>query len=147
MHKFMDAISPWATLTSRSIRQCPHAPHAICAGLMYCLEYLEKNLDWLEEQLAAYAGYYFIFDCPGQAELYTHHSAFPAIVARLQKLDYRLAAVHLVDAHHCNDAPKFVAAALLSLTAMVRLELPHINALSKADLAQAYGALGASKAG
>lgn len=59
---------------------------------MYCLEYLEKNLDWLEERLADYrdAGYYFLFDCPGQAELYTHHESFFKIVHRLLKADYNV---------------------------------------------------------
>lgn len=35
---------------------------------MYCIEYLERNLDWLLDRLAplAEAGAYFIFDCPGQ---------------------------------------------------------------------------------
>jgi GTPase SAR1 family protein len=107
---------------------------------MYCLEFLEANLDWLEERLRALQGYYFIFDCPGQAELYTHHTSFFKIVQALQKrLDFRLASVHLVDAHYCSDPTKFIAAALLSLTAMIRLELPHVNVLSKLDLVKAYG--------
>lgn len=35
---------------------------------MYCLEYLEANLDWLAERLAPLEeeGRYFIFDLPGQ---------------------------------------------------------------------------------
>ncbi len=86
------------------------------------------------------AGYYFIFDSPGQAELYTHHESLARIVARLGRspLNLRLTAIHLVDAHHCTDGYKFVAAALVSLQAMVRLELPHINVLSKADLREAF---------
>lgn len=31
----------------------------------------------------------------------------------------------------CSDAGKFIAAALVSLTTMIRLELPHVNVLSK----------------
>lgn len=109
-------------------------------GLMYCLEFLEANLDWLEERLRSLPGHYFIFDCPGQAELYTHHESFARIVAALGKrLDLRLCAVHLVDAHYVSDPTKYIAAALMSLTAMIRLELPHINVLSKLDLVAAYG--------
>jgi hypothetical protein len=48
-------------------------------------------------------------------------------------------AVHLVDASHCGDPAKFIAAALLSLTAMIRLELPHVNVLSKVDLLAQQG--------
>lgn len=109
-------------------------------GLMYCLEFLEANLDWLEEKLVALKGHYFIFDCPGQAELYTHHTSFAKIMQHLQKkLDFRLASVHLVDAHYCSDGSKYISAALLSLTAMIRLELSHVNVLSKLDLVAAYG--------
>jgi hypothetical protein len=50
--------------------------------------------------------------------------------------------VHLVDAHHCTDSSKFVSVVMLSLSSMVRLELPHINVLSKIDLMQQYGKLG-----
>ena len=40
-------------------------------ALMYCMEYLEKNLDWLEEKLDQSFSkedvdeMYFLFDCPG----------------------------------------------------------------------------------
>ena len=51
-----------------------------------------------------------------------------------KQLDLRLCAVHLVDAHHCTDVSKFISIVLLSLSTMLRLELPHINVLSKIDL-------------
>ena len=109
---------------------------------MYCAEFLEANGDWLAERLAAIPGTpYLLFDCPGQAELFTHHAAYARLVSYLGRtLSLRLAAVHLVDSHYCADPAKFIAAALMSLTAMMRLELPHINVLSKLDLARAYGA-------
>jgi hypothetical protein len=33
---------------------------------MYCMEFLEKNMDWLMKQLSSYKDHYFLFDCPGQ---------------------------------------------------------------------------------
>lgn len=53
----------------------------------------------------------------------------------------RLAAVHLVDAHLCSDPAKYISALLLSLSAMLHLELPHVNLLSKIDLIEQYGKL------
>lgn len=51
--------------------------------------------------------------------------------------------MHLVDAYYCTDPSKFISAALLSLSTMLRLALPHVNVLSKMDLIEAYGKLGA----
>ena len=53
-----------------------------------------------------------------------------------------MAAVHLCDAHYITDAAKYVSVLLLSLRAMLQLELPHINVLSKIDLISQYGDLG-----
>lgn len=52
--------------------------------------------------------------------------------------------MHLCDAHYITDAAKYVSVLLLSLRAMLHLELPHINVLSKIDLLKQYGELGAS---
>ncbi|RHY41322.1 hypothetical protein DYB34_000078 [Aphanomyces astaci] len=85
---------------------------------------------------------YVLFDFPGQVELYTHEESVHNIVQKLEKrLEYRVSVVHLVDAHHCTDSAKFISVVLLSLSSMVRLELPHINILSKMDLIQQYGHL------
>ncbi|TPX57285.1 hypothetical protein SpCBS45565_g08239 [Spizellomyces sp. 'palustris'] len=110
-------------------------------GLIYCMEYLEKNLDWLEKRLEGVKEKYILFDCPGQVELFTHHNSVKNIVDRLQKLDYRLCCTHLVDAHYCVDPSKYVALLLLSLKTMIQLELPHVNVLSKVDLIESYGPL------
>eukprot|EP00752_Nemacystus_decipiens_P007325 g6554.t1 len=110
-------------------------------AMLYCLEYLEKNVDWLMEKLDGLTQKYLIFDFPGQVELFTHCFCVQNVVQRLQKEDVRLAAVHLVDAYHCGNPSLFISAALLSLMVMLRLELPHINVLSKVDLIEQMGPL------
>lgn len=35
-------------------------------AMLYCLEYLEKNVDWLVEKLDGLTQKYLIFDFPGQ---------------------------------------------------------------------------------
>ena len=47
---------------------------------------------------------------------------------------YNIAAVYCLDAQFASDGPKFVAGALQALSAMVQLELPHVNVLTKMDL-------------
>ncbi|KAM6045151.1 GPN-loop GTPase 2 [Chlamydotis macqueenii] len=110
-------------------------------GLIYCMEYLEANFDWLQEKLAALRGHYYLFDCPGQVELYTHHDALKNVFAQLAKWNLRLAAVHLVDSHYCTDPGKFISVLCTSLSTMLHVELPHVNVLSKMDLIEQYGKL------
>lgn len=112
-------------------------------GLVYCMEFLEKNLTWLEEGIRPLVKdkCYFLFDCPGQVELFTHHQSVKNIVEYLQKLEFRLVAVHLVDSHYCNDASKFISVLLTSLSTMLQVGLPHVNVLSKIDLIEKYGKL------
>lgn len=100
-------------------------------ALMYCMEYLEENFDWLLNQLVQIKDSYLIFDMPGQIELYTHHQSIKNIFEKLQKINYHLCAVHLVDSHYCSDPPKFISTLLLSLSTMMQIALPHINVLSK----------------
>ncbi|NXH67775.1 GPN2 GTPase, partial [Hydrobates tethys] len=110
-------------------------------GLIYCMEYLEANCDWLREKLAEFRDRYYLFDCPGQVELYTHHDALKNVFAQLAKWNFRLAAVHLVDSHYCTDPGKFISVLCTSLSTMLHVELPHVNVLSKMDLIEQYGKL------
>lgn len=110
-------------------------------ALMYCMEYLEKNVDWLLKELSRFKDSYVLMDCPGQVELYTHHRSIQNIVKKLQEVDLQLAAVHLVDSHYCSDPGKFIAVALTSLSTMLWMELPHVNVLSKVDIIEKYGRL------
>mmetsp|Transcript_63845 Transcript_63845/g.171046 ORF Transcript_63845/g.171046 Transcript_63845/m.171046 type:complete len:318 (-) Transcript_63845:30-983(-) len=112
-------------------------------GLIYCMEYLEQNADWLREKLQEKCqGKYVLFDCPGQIELFTHHHSMRQLCEKIQdEWDYRLCCVHLVDSHQCTDAYKFIAATLVTLSTMTMLELPHVNFLSKIDLVGSMGRL------
>lgn len=173
-------------------------------GLLYCVDHLAANLDWLEKKLRRLVVEdkcdYFLFDCPGQLELFTLSDAFKRVLDALTgsggqgkrdaaeaaaKADameeeeegggegdegdngtpkqkaapsssssappsssnhhhhvlgtFRLTAVQLLDAHLCADPSKYVAALVTALSAALRLELPHVAALSKADLLQRVG--------
>jgi len=115
-------------------------------GLIYCIEYLEKNATWLKtkikEQQKQQPDVYFLFDLPGQVELYTHHAGLKRLITRLcDSCDLRLTCVHLIDSHHCSDPSKFLSVLLLALNSMTQLELPHVNVLSKMDLIEQFGPL------
>ena len=59
-------------------------------SLIYCMEFLEKNLEWLQGRLEKFRGHYFMFDCPGQVELYTHHSSVRNIAIQLQRWNFKV---------------------------------------------------------
>lgn len=107
-------------------------------GLIYCFEFLLENLDWLTEALDTVTEeYLIIFDMPGQIELYTHVPILPALVRYLTRpgsLDIRMCAVYLLEATFVVDRAKFFAGTLSAMSAMLLLEVPHINVLSKMDL-------------
>lgn len=78
---------------------------------------------------------YVLFDFPGQAELFSCHGSVQRIARTVvNDWGFRAAAVHLVDSHVCADPHKYLSAVVLSLTAMLHLELPHVNVLTKMDL-------------
>lgn len=110
-------------------------------SLLYAMELLEKNFDWLRARMAEHKGKYLLFDFPGQVELYTHNDCIRGVVQRMVALNYRIAVVNLVDSHYCTDPAKFIAVLLMSLTAVIKLELPAVNVLSKVDLIEQYGEL------
>ncbi|XDG09143.1 hypothetical protein ABKA04_008758 [Annulohypoxylon sp. FPYF3050] len=107
-------------------------------GLIYCFEFLMENLDFLTDSLDSLTEeYLIIFDMPGQIELYTHVPILPALtkfLTRSGSLDIRLCAAYLLEATFVVERAKFFAGTLSAMSAMIMLEIPHINILSKMDL-------------
>ncbi|KAK4035166.1 GPN-loop GTPase [Parachaetomium inaequale] len=107
-------------------------------GLIYCFEFLMQNLDFLAEKLDSLTEeYLIIFDMPGQIELYTHIPVLPTLIKFLTQpgaLDIRLCAAYLLEATFVVDRAKYFAGSLSAMSAMIMLEVPHLNILSKMDL-------------
>ena len=112
-------------------------------ALLYCMEYFEDSLDdWLSEALEGFGeDDCVIFDCPGQIELYSHHFAFRSFVDQMQVWGWRLVAVYMLDAQFITDGAKFIAGCMQCQAAMMNLELPHVNLMSKVDLVDEKGVL------
>ncbi|KAK9478668.1 GPN-loop GTPase [Lipomyces japonicus] len=104
-------------------------------GLLYCFEFLMNHLDWLDSEIGDYEDEFLIFDCPGQIELYTHVPVLPTLAKHLtQNLSFSLCASYLLEAPFAVDKPKFFSGVMSAMSAMILLELPHLNILSKVDL-------------
>ena len=108
-------------------------------ALVYCMEYLLENMDWLQENLEEFDDdEYLIIDCPGQIELYTHIPVMNKIIDQLRLWGYgdNMVSVFIVDATFVTDVGKFISGSLLALSAMIAMQLPHVNVLSKCDLVE-----------
>ena len=103
-------------------------------GLVFCMEFLLENLPWLEEQLGDDDDDYFLFDCPGQIELYTHLDVMKRLVDALQAWNFRLCAVFLLDSHFMINPASFISGTMAALSAMTSLEVSFVNVISKIDL-------------
>lgn len=103
-------------------------------GLVFCIEYLAENSDWLHDRLGDQEDDYILFDCPGQIELYTHLTAMRKLIQMLQSWNFNICSVFLVDVQFMTDGAKFLSGTMSALSVMVNLELPHLNILSKMDL-------------
>lgn len=108
-------------------------------GLVFCLEYLVENVDWLREQLGEDVDDYFLFDCPGQIELYTHLDVMKKLIDVLQSWDFRVCGVFLIDSQFMVETTKFFSGVLSALSAMVNFGTPHVNVITKMDLLNKAG--------
>ena len=100
-------------------------------GLVFAMEFLLENQEWLEEALGEGEDDYILFDCPGQIELYTHMAVMRRLVDTLQAWNFRICGIFVLDCHFMVDGNKFISGAMAALSVMVNLELPHVNVLSK----------------
>ncbi|KAK7816956.1 gpn-loop gtpase 3 [Quercus suber] len=100
------------------------------------LGHLEDNLDdWLTEELDNFLDDdYLVFDCPGQIELFSHVPMLRNFVEHLKRKNFNVCGVYLLDSQFMTDVTKFISGCMASLSAMIQLELPHVNILSKMDL-------------
>nr|XP_037286889.1 LOW QUALITY PROTEIN: GPN-loop GTPase 3-like [Rhipicephalus microplus] len=108
-------------------------------ALVFCFEYLSENVEWLEEQLGEDSDDYFVFDCPGQIELYTHLDVMKRLVRTLEAWEFRVCGVFLIDSQFLVDTSKFFSGVLSALAAMVNFEIPHVNVITKMDLLNKAG--------
>ncbi|RHY74682.1 hypothetical protein DYB38_013383, partial [Aphanomyces astaci] len=126
MHEFC-AASGRLTYVVNLDPAADHFEYPVAFGV-----YLIQNLDWLQDLLLEYSDDdYFIFDCPGQIELYSHLPVMKHLCTALQEWGFSICGI---DSLFISDPAKFISGILCSLSAMVQLELPHVNVLTKCDL-------------
>ncbi|XP_034488677.1 GPN-loop GTPase 3 isoform X2 [Drosophila innubila] len=112
-------------------------------GLIFCLEFLIENQDWLKAQLCGGEDElmlgepdddYILFDMPGQIELFTHLKMGKQLVQLLESWNFRTCVVFCLDSQFMVDGAKFISGTMAALSVMANMEQPHVNVLTKIDL-------------
>jgi GTPase SAR1 family protein len=104
------------------------------------IRFLLNNIDWLEEEIGTYDDDYLIIDCPGQIELYTHFPIMRRLCEQLSRWNLNVCGVYCLESQFIEDKSKYFSGVLSAMSAMVNLEIPHINVMTKMDLIQGdYG--------
>jgi len=118
-----------------SIAEFGHLVFALFYKPVSIFRYLLKNSDWLEEALGEAEEDYFIFDCPGQIELYTHMSVMKEVFSMLSlKLGFQICGVFTIDSGILIDGPRFLSGTIAALATFSNLEIPFVNVMTKIDL-------------
>ncbi|KAI7681227.1 hypothetical protein D0864_01844 [Hortaea werneckii] len=107
-------------------------------GVLWAMEEIEANLEWLEERLAECEDT-VVLDPPGQPELTIHHMALPRILQRLEKMGYRIVILQLLDSVVLTRPSLYLSSLLLCVRGMLHLPYPIVNILTKIDNLKALG--------
>lgn len=74
-----------------------HRKYGANGALVYCMEYLQQNLEFLGDHLDEYGeDEYVLIDCPGQIELYCHIPVMRHVVETLHRRGFAVCGVYLV---------------------------------------------------
>ena len=94
-------------------------------------------MNWLEEQISDYGdNNYFLIDCPGQLELYSHYNIIKNLTNYLRRAGINIMSVFCLDSTFITEQSKFVSGCVLSLATMIQMELPHLTVLTKTDMVE-----------
>jgi GTPase SAR1 family protein len=104
-------------------------------SLIFCMEYLIDNLNWLKTEIDFCFEEFFLFDLPGQIEIYTHSSLIKELTKFLiLSCQIDISGLFFIDSQFLGDTAKYLSGCLTALSSMISLEIMTFNVLSKMDL-------------
>ena len=104
-------------------------------ALLYCMEYLYDHIDFLDDYFNNNGdNMYYLIDCPGQLELYSHSDIMKKITNYLKKNGFSIVSIFCLDCTFLQEQSKFISGNVLSLATMIQMELPHLTVMTKCDL-------------
>ena len=104
-------------------------------ALLYCMEYLYDHIEFLDDYFNNNGdNMYYLIDCPGQLELYSHSDIMKKITNYLKKNGFSIVSIFCLDCTFLQEQSKFISGNVLSLATMIQMELPHLTVMTKCDL-------------
>ena len=104
-------------------------------SLLYCMEYLYEHIEFLDDYFNKNDNnLYYLIDCPGQLELYSHSDIMKKITNYLKKNGFSIVSIFCLDCTFLQEQSKFISGNVLSLATMIQMELPHLTVMTKCDL-------------
>ena len=104
-------------------------------SLLYCMEYLYEHIEFLDDYFNKNGdNLYYLIDCPGQLELYSHSDIMKKITNYLKKNGFSIVSIFCLDCTFLQEQSKFISGNVLSLATMIQMELPHLTVMTKCDL-------------
>ena len=107
-------------------------------SVFFSIEYLMENLEWLEYEMEIYYSKnrveYFLFDLPGQMELFTHYRALKKVVKKFKQNQFSFSTLILSDSFFWYDKTNYHVLALSNLMMIFNIETAFFHILTKTDL-------------
>lgn len=98
------------------------------------LDVFSENIgEYLREVIEGNQGSLFIFDFPGQVELFLSGESLKKIIKFLSKKNMSLVVVNLFDLVHFYDYFSRISSYLVATLSIMLLEAPHVPVISKCD--------------
>ncbi|GBF09267.1 putative ATP/GTP-binding protein [Aeropyrum pernix] len=102
-------------------------------ALVAAVDSLINHVLDIREEIDYYSPDYVVVDTPGQLELFAYRVGGPLVLRGIMG-DYNGVNIFLIDSIFIDNAISLVSALLLASSVAVRLGLPQVNAVSKADM-------------
>lgn len=114
-------------------------------GLVFCMEYFANNFGWLENCLGHVEDDYILFDCPGQVGLYTPACDEAASSSSWNSGSFESVEFFLLILSSWWSHSSLFLAFWQPWSAMISLEIPQVNIMTKMDLLSKKAKKGSEK--
>ncbi len=102
-------------------------------ALVASIDQLAFHVEELRDEISSFHANYVLVDTPGQMELFAFRETGPLVLKELLR-DHRAVAVFLVDAVFASKPASLASSLFLAASTRLRLQLPQVLVVSKADL-------------